>query len=375
MADRTESSPALTLALPASPAGFAGGLLHYRPWSGTLRSGDGSGIGLFIGVQAVLLVLASVAAHWPVARLIACGLFVSLWALVVRSRAWPIARVSLVMLFRRKLFWAMYALALMVFLLFFFGQYIMAWAASQIGEADVRVGGLGRANPKWLVDFFRGFLKLDGSAQTFRNFFWYEGYNVMVVLALAGSILVGNDLRFGSLTFYLAKPISRWDYLLGKALAVAAFVSLMTTLPAAGLFIQYGLLESWDYFFEDGHLLVGILGYGLVLTVSLTLVLLASATWLRRTVPLIMTWTTLFFFCRFLAAALVDGLHFDARWRLIDLWNNTYVIGNACLGIDLGALFPLAHPAWYEAAVVLAAVNLACLGYLIFRIRAVEIVR
>ncbi len=279
------------------------------------------------------------------------------------------------MIFRRKLFWAMYALAVMVFLLFFFGQYLMAWAASQIDEQTVRVGGLGRANPKWLIDFFSNFLKLNGSAITFRNFFWYEGYTVMVVLALAGSILIGNDLRFGSLTFYLAKPVSRWDYLLGKALAIAVFVHLMTTLPAIALFVQYGLLESWDYFFDDGHLLVGILGYGLVLTVSMTIILLATATWLRRTVPLIMTWTTLFFFCRQLSNALVDGLQFDPRWRLLDLWNDTYLIGNACLGVKAADIRPYAQPSWEESALVLTAVCLFCVGYLIQRIRAVEIVK
>ena len=122
-------------------------------------------------------------------------------------------------------------------------------------------------------------------------------------------------------------------------------------------------------------MLVGILGYGLVLTVSLTLVLLASATWLRRTVPLIMTWTTLFFFCRFLAAALVDGLHFDARWRLIDLWNVTYLLGNKCLHVAASNISPAPQPAWQEAALVLLGVCLLCLTYLILRIQAVEIVK
>jgi ABC-type transport system involved in multi-copper enzyme maturation permease subunit len=375
MADRSETS--LTLARPAlaAPAGFAGGLLHYRPWSGTLRSSDRGGIALFLIGEAVLLVFIAFSSSWPTTRLVLVGLFIAAWALVVRSAAWPIARVSLGMLFHRRLFWAMYALALMVFLLFFFGQYLMAWAASQIDEQSVRVGGLGRMDPKWLIRFFRDFLKLNGSGTTFRNFFWYEGYTVMVVLALAGSILVGNDLRFGSLTFYLAKPISRWDYVVGKGLAIAVFVNLMTTLPAICLFVQFGLLESWDYFLEQGHLLVGILCYGLVLTVSMTLVLLATATWLRRTVPLIMTWTTLFFFCRQLANALVDGLQFDARWRLLDLWNNTYLVGNTCLGIHPAEIRPLPQPAWQEAAAVLTIVCAFSVGYLIQRIRAVEIVK
>jgi ABC-type transport system involved in multi-copper enzyme maturation permease subunit len=375
MADRSETSLTLAPSAPAAPGGFAGGLLHYRPWSGTLRMPERSGMAAFLIGESILLALIALASSWPATRLLLSALFMAAWGLVVRWPAWPIARVSLSMLFRRRLFWAMYALALMVFLLFFFGQYIMAWAASQIDEQSVRVGGLGRANPQWLIRFFRDFLKLNGSAATFRNFFWYEGYNVMVVLALAGSILVGNDLRFGSLTFYLAKPVSRWDYLLGKGLAIAVFVNLMTTLPAIGLFVQFGLLESWDYFYEQGHLLVGILGYGMVLTVSMTLILLATATWLRKTVPLIMTWTTLFFFCRQLANALVDGLQFDPRWRLLDLWNNTYLIGNACLGINPADIRPLAQPDWIEAAVVLTVVCLLCLAYLVQRIRAVEIVK
>src|SRR3954465_14153318 len=99
----------------------------------------------------------------------------------------------------------------------------------------------------------------------------------MFVRALAGSILVGNDLRFDSLGFYLSKPLSRWHYLLGKGMAVAVFINLLTTLPALALFVQYGLVESWDYFFDSGHLALGILGYGAVLTVSLTLLLLATA--------------------------------------------------------------------------------------------------
>jgi ABC-2 type transport system permease protein len=288
---------------------------------------------------------------------------------------WPIARVALASIFRRWMFWVIYLLGLLIFLLFFFGQYLLSWAQAQAGESSVRVGGLGRMNPSLLIRLFRDLLKLDGGPETYRNFFAYQGYIVMIVLALAGSILIGNDLRFGSLPYYLSKPLSRWHYLLGKGLAVAVFINLMTTIPAVILFVQWAMLESWDYLYEGRFLLLGILGYGLVLTVTLTLLLLATATWLRRTVPLIMTWTTLFFFCRLLSAALVDGLRFSPRWRLIDLWNSTYLIGNMCLGLDPRTIRPAHQPPWYEAALVLGGVCLLCLTYLIHRIRAVEIVR
>ena len=35
-------------------------------------------------------------------------------------------------------------------------------------------------------------LKLAGDAETFRNFFWFQGYFVMAVLALAGATTIGT---------------------------------------------------------------------------------------------------------------------------------------------------------------------------------------
>src|SRR5919202_5518792 len=236
-------------------------LLHYRPWRGEFRE--------------------------P-------------WAAV-----WPIARVGLRMMFRYWPFWVIYGLGLMVFLLFFFGQYLLAWAETQTAETDVRVGGFGRADPRDLVRVLRHILKLNGTGETYRNFFWYQGYIVMVVLALAGAMLVGNDIRHGSMPFYLSKPIARWHYVLGKCLAVGVFINMMTTLPALVLFVQFGLLSSWDYFRDHPELFLGILGYGLVLTVTFSLLLVATASWLKRTVPMIMTWATIFLFPRLLAPLLV----------------------------------------------------------------------
>lgn len=305
-------------------------LLRYRPWRGTLR-GPTAGI-------------------------------------------WPIARVALQMMFRRKLFWGTYLLGLLIFLLFFFGQYTLSWASSQAGDQEVRVVGGMRENPRVLVKQLGDNLKLNGKDVTYANFFWYQGYTVMMILALAGSVLVGNDLQYGSLPFYLAKPISRWHYLLGKGLAIGIFVNLMTTVPALLLYVEYGLLEE-DYFWNSAPLALGILGYGLILTVCLTVLVVAAATWLKRTVPLIMAWVTLFVFCRFLSVVLVDRLHYHPLWRLVDLWNSMYVVGAACLRIPSWRLSPPGQPRWYEAALVLGAVCLICLMYLIRRIRAVEIVR
>ena len=283
-----------------------------------------------------------------------------------------LARSGLRQLARRKLFWALYALAALVFFFFFYGQYMVVWIKLQTAEQTVTFAGLPVKAGE--VAKFLDILALDGSGKTYANFVWFQGYISMIVLALAGAVLVGNDFQHGSLPFYLSKPMGRRHYALGKALAAGGFVNLLTTVPALLLYIQAGLLYDWQTYYLD-HLreLVGILGYGLLLTTSLSLLLVATAVGLRRTVPLVMVWAGLFVLARGLAAFLVDGRRLDPRWRLIDLWHDLYLCGRWLLAVPTDPKAP-AEPPVALAAGVVAAVAAACLLYLWRRIEAVEIV-
>jgi hypothetical protein len=328
-------------------------LLHYRPWRGAFRG-----------------------PAWGV---------------------WPIARVALGAVLQRKMFWWLYGFSLLVFLMFFFGSYLLAWAETQIPEKPVQVQ-VGQQKQQLETDRMlqsvRQSMKvLNGSSDTFAYFFRYQGLMVMVVLSLAGSVLVGNDITHGSLPFYLAKPLSRWHYVLGKCVAVGIIVNLLTTVPALVLFAQHGM-DDMDYlidvnFFKENrgvgpaswHLLLGVLGYAAVMTVTLSILLVATATWVRRTMPMVMVWTTLFLFLHLFSVMLVDGFHFDPRWRLVDLWNDIGLVGCACIGIgeEFGVtqptLYPRPQPAIFEAGLVLVGVCVVCLIYLNQRTRAVEIVK
>jgi len=289
------------------------------------------------------------------------------------SASVAMARAAIKLLFRRWLYWGLFALSMLVFFFFFYGQYLVVWITTQVGSDTVRFAGV--AVPMKDLTKFLGRLALDGSGHTFGNFIWFEGYVVVILLALAGSLLVGNDFHRGSLAFYLSKPIGRWHYVLGKCLAIGFFINLATTLPAIVLWIQAGLLYDWQtYYTENVTLLRGILGYGLTLTVSLSLLVMATAVWLRQTVPLTMVWMGVFALLRLLAGWLVDGLKADERWRLLDLWNDLYLIGAWFLRIDPATIRPAEQPPTWQAAAVVAAVSAACLLYLRKRIHAVEIV-
>lgn len=292
-------------------------------------------------------------------------------------------RVSLGMLLRRKMFWVLYGFGLLLFLMFFFGTFLLAWAESQ---AAVTANQFKMAEPGGMMRGIRRALKiLNGSQDTFQYFFAYQGGIVVVTLALVGSLVVGNDFTFKSLVFYLAKPIGRWQYIVGKCAAVFLVVQMMTTLPALVLYGQH-VFDDWEYltdvdFFADGDspggvlLLLGVIAYGSILSAFLSILLVATASWMRRTMPLIMMWVSLFFFMRLLANILVDSLKLDARWRLLDLWNNLTLLGQACLGFYHETISKdRPQPEFWEAGLVLAGVCVLCLIYLNHRTRGVEIV-
>lgn len=319
-------------------------LLHYRGWQGTLRG--------------------------PM------------------TSVWPIARVALANLLSRRLFWVVYAFALFLFLMFFFGTYLLNWVESQMPKTPIKMGKV-NIEPDRAMRMIRGATNvLQGNQSTFATFFTFQATMVVVMLALAGSVIVGNDLTERSLPFYLAKPINRWHYLLGKLCAVGVVVNLLTTLPALVLFVQHGF-EDWNYFTDPDFftesatgtgaaswpLLLGILGYGLILTVVLSIVLVAIATWVQRTVPLAMVWTSLFLFPRMLANLLVEVLKLHPSFRLMDLWNNMSLLGRACLGFAHEQIRPAPQPSFLEASLVLAGVSIVCLIFLNLRTRAVDIIR
>ena len=224
--------------------------------------------------------------------------------------------VALITLLRRKLFWLLYAFKLFLFLMFFMGTYLLDWADSHIANLPP-----GRVPPRLLDIVKRGLSVLAGGRDTFAYFFNFQATMVVVTLALAGSVIVGNDFTQRSLAFYLSKPISRWQYLLGKCLAIGVVVNLLTTLPALLLFLQNGL-DDYGYFRESWPLLLGILGYGLILTTFLSIFLVAVVTAVRRTVPLVLVWVSLFLFLHAVAVLLVDVVKWNSAWRLLDLWND-----------------------------------------------------
>lgn len=274
-----------------------------------------------------------------------------------RSPWWSclaIVRVGLNLIFRRWVFWILIGLGLLNFLFHFAFIYLKATLTVQ------------NENVARFLDNY----KVTGTGQAYADFMFAQASICALLLAFAGSTLIGSDYRQGGIIFFLSRRIGRWQYIVGKLLTIAAVVTIVTTLPALVLYIEYGTLSnSLQYFLDNPRVLAGILGYGAVLAVVQSLMIFAIAAWVPRTVPLVMTWLGLFVLLKGLADAMraIDG---NRYWLLLGFWDDMHRLGRWCFG----SLDETRIPTAGYCLAVLSTLCVISLILIVRRVRAIEVV-
>jgi ABC-2 type transport system permease protein len=105
---------------------------------------------------------------------------------------------------------------------------------------------------------------------------------VVLVSLATGASAIASDFASGAFTIYLSKPISRFDYLLGKALPVLAAVAAVTLAPALTLLLLYlSLAPDFALLSRAPWLPLGITAYSLALALYFTLSVLAVSSLCR----------------------------------------------------------------------------------------------
>jgi len=82
------------------------------------------------------------------------------------------------------------------------------------------------------------------TASTFREFLDQQSSFVFVVTIYVGAGLIANDRRANALQIYLAKPLTRAEYVAGKAAALMAFLMFITFVPGILLLLVQILLAG-----------------------------------------------------------------------------------------------------------------------------------
>ncbi len=149
----------------------------------------------------------------------------------------------------------------------------------------------------------------------FHFFFRVELFIAMVLVLLVGPGLISQDLRFNAVTLYLSRPLYRWDYFLGKLGVIGFFLALVAIVPALLAYLL-GVLFSFKLavIFDTWHLLLGCLGYGLVIVLSAGTLMLALSSLSRSSRYVAAFWVGIWIISSMVASAM-SSIHVEQTTR------------------------------------------------------------
>lgn len=141
----------------------------------------------------------------------------------------------------------------------------------------------------------------------------------MVMILIVGPDLISQDLRFNALPLYFSRPLRRIDYFMGKLGIIVAFLAMIMIAPAIAAYIL-GLLFSLDITIirDTFGVLLASVAYGLVISVSAGLLVLALSSLSRNSRYIALFWVGIWFVSMSLSWILM-GIQQDQRMQQLAL--------------------------------------------------------
>jgi ABC-type transport system involved in multi-copper enzyme maturation permease subunit len=206
-------------------------------------------------------------------------------------------------------------------------------------------------------------------ADTFRDFFDKQDIFVYILTVTLGSRLIAQDRRVNALQIYLAKPLTRAEYIFGKLGILASFLLFVTWVPAILLLgVQVVFAGNFEFLKANAYLFPAITLYAAleVSMTSTTMLALSSLSTNSRFVGIM--YTGLIFF----SLALYNVLRFitgSTRLSWVAFGNNLTQLGDVIFRVPLH--FQTPWPVSLLIVVILIAVSALVLER---RVRGVEII-
>jgi ABC-type transport system involved in multi-copper enzyme maturation permease subunit len=155
-----------------------------------------------------------------------------------------------------------------------------------------------------------------------------------VLTAVIGGPLISRDIRLGGITMYFSKSITRFDYLLGKFLALLIYLGSVTFLPA--FILQLGLItlsplgiSLWQHLLNT----ISILAHSLIIIIPSCAMILAFSSFSKSPYPSSILW--LFIFLGGNVASDLTYLLTQKEWsKMISLMNNFRYVGSYLYNLD-----------------------------------------
>lgn len=260
---------------------------------------------------------------------------------------WVITKTGIKLLWRKGMI-----ILLLLASIPFFVRAVQIYLVTRFGET----GEIARALRDFQInpEFFNSFLQ----GQTFF---------LVLVLILSGASLIANDRKYKALPIYFSKPVSFWDYVVGKFLIVGFYGCLVTLVPSLLLFlIRVALARDAAFLKEYFWIPFSLLGYVVIVLIVLGGLILCLSSAARGT--------------RSAAILFFALLTFPDLFRQI--LSRIPEIGIVSMSADIrqvgSLMFGLARPYYFSvwlAWIALIAVVGLCIGVLRVKVRPTEVVR
>src|ERR1700752_4203664 len=203
----------------------------------------------------------------------------------------------------------------------------------------------------------------------FLLFMSVQGVLAFLLTAFAGPGLISPDLANGALPLYFCRPFSRAEYVLGKSSVLAILLSQITWIPGLILFIMQASLAgagwTWNHLWIAGSLVLS----SFLWIAILSLLAMALSAWVKwRIVAGALLLAVMFF-----GAGFAQAINAVMRTESGQFFNVAYLMGtvwNGLFQVDAEHGIPVAH-----ACIALLVYCAICLGLLMRKVRAYEVVR
>lgn len=220
------------------------------------------------------------------------------------------------------------------------------------------------------------------NAEFFAIFLSVQGALAFLLTMYAGPGLVSPDLTNNALPLYLCRPISRWEYVIGKMAVLYIPLSAITWVPGLILFSMQSGLASNGWAWNNGRLAVAVFLGSIVWISVLSLMALALSAWVRWKLAA----SALLFGIFFVSSGFGEMVNEVLETNKGHLFNIGHIIGTVWANMlqisarksILGEMFDIRrgeeYPIW-AAWLMLGLICAACVMLLNRRLRAREVVR
>jgi ABC-2 type transport system permease protein len=216
---------------------------------------------------------------------------------------------------------------------------------------------------------FPQFTILSLTAQRFRDFLNRQDFFIFVITVWVGAGLIANDKRANALQIYLSKPLTRMEYIAGKLVVLAAFLLLVTWVPAILLLVlQVAFSGSFAFLRQNLYLFPAVTVFASlqVMVAAFTMLALSSMSKSSRYVAILYAGAYFFSHAVFGVIYAVTG---SSRFSWVSLPGNLNQVGDAIFRLQPRYSTPPAISVL--ALVVLIAVSIWVLER---QVRGVEVV-